>query len=354
MTGTRMISQSSEQIRVWRSVTIASAVITVAALSIEFRCLRAMSHHGTTVFTWELARTSERARSILQSWGPAGRSAAITASWIDFGFIAGYTGIIVGLSRWLAAASRPTSPAARRGYAAAAWPGIAAGLANVVAKIVQLLVADGHTSPSLLAVGYATAVANYMFVAGALAAVLSTALIAAPTGHGTALMAHSHDRAPACGHVAGWLRRTLRSLPVSKSASPASDIDSAPASSDQWSDSDGGRSYLRTLPVLSGTGMSFEIERALADPVSLFVAWLQQAIAAGVSEPHAMTISTIDEQGMPRARVLILKAVDDAGWHFAVSSVRQKGRDLAAHPVAALTFYWPALVRQVRYRFRRQ
>ena len=61
-----------------------------------------------------------------------------------------------------------------------------------------------------------------------------------------------------------------------------------------------------------------------------------------------MTISTVDAQGMPRARVLILKAVDDTGWHFAVSSVSQKGRDLAAHPVAACAFYWPALVRQVR------
>lgn len=46
--------------------------------------------------------------------------------------------------------------------------------------------------------------------------------------------------------------------------------------------------------------------------------------------------------------MLIVKAVDAAGWHFAVSSVSQKGRDLAAHPSAALTFYWPALVRQVR------
>lgn len=61
-----------------------------------------------------------------------------------------------------------------------------------------------------------------------------------------------------------------------------------------------------------------------------------------------MTLSTVDAQGMPRAPVLIVKAVDDRGWHFAVSSISQKGRDLAAHSVAALTFYWPALVRQVR------
>jgi len=119
-------------------------------------------------------------------------------------------------------------------------------------------------------------------------------------------------------------------------------------SSNLWSDDDGGRSYLRALPVLSGTGSGFDIDKAPANPGSLFAAWLQQAVDAGVPEPHAMTISTVDAQGMPRARVLILKAVDDAGWHFAVSSVSQKGRDLDAHPTAALTFYWPALVRQVR------
>lgn len=61
-----------------------------------------------------------------------------------------------------------------------------------------------------------------------------------------------------------------------------------------------------------------------------------------------MTISTVDRDGLPRARVLILKAVDQDGWHFAVNTVSQKGRDLDANPVAALTFYWPALVRQVR------
>lgn len=115
-----------------------------------------------------------------------------------------------------------------------------------------------------------------------------------------------------------------------------------------WSDDDGGRAYLRTLPVLSGAGPNFDTDAAPADPVALFVTWLQQAVAAGVPEPHAMTISTIDVQGVPRARVLILKAVDNVGWHFAVSSVSQKGRDLDAHSAAALTFYWPAMVHQVR------
>lgn len=116
----------------------------------------------------------------------------------------------------------------------------------------------------------------------------------------------------------------------------------------RWSDDDGGRSYLRALPVLGGASPGLAVDTDPADPVALFVTWLQQAVEEGVPEPHAVTLSTVDMQGMPRARVLILKAVDEHGWHFAVSSVSQKGRDLASHPVAALTFYWPALVRQVR------
>ena len=100
--------------------------------------------------------------------------------------------------------------------------------------------------------------------------------------------------------------------------------------------------------MLAGASPEPDVSAVPVGPVSLFVTWLRQAVAAGVPEPHAMTLSTVDAHGMPRGRVLILKAVDEHGWHFAVSSVSQKGRDLAVNPVAALTFYWPALVRQVR------
>lgn len=100
--------------------------------------------------------------------------------------------------------------------------------------------------------------------------------------------------------------------------------------------------------MLTGKGPGFDTNAVPADPVSLFITWLKDAVNVGVSEPHAMTLSTVDAQGSPRARVLILKAVDTRGWHFAVNSVSQKGHDLSANPSAALTFYWPALVRQVR------
>ncbi|KAJ5929806.1 pyridoxamine 5'-phosphate oxidase [Penicillium verhagenii] len=65
-------------------------------------------------------------------------------------------------------------------------------------------------------------------------------------------------------------------------------------------------------------------------------------------EPHAMTLSTVDENGYPDARVLILKNVDDRGWHFAVKADSPKGKQLQKNGRAALTFYWPQVARQVR------
>ncbi|MFT4199580.1 pyridoxal 5'-phosphate synthase [Gordonia sp. (in: high G+C Gram-positive bacteria)] len=118
-------------------------------------------------------------------------------------------------------------------------------------------------------------------------------------------------------------------------------------SAQSWRE-DGGRSLLRSLPVLRGTPPGFDPDRAPGDPVDLFAEWLSAAVAAGVPEPHAMTLSTIGPDGGPSSRMLIVKAVDAAGWHFAVNARSPKGGDLAADPRAALTFYWPALVRQIR------
>lgn len=110
----------------------------------------------------------------------------------------------------------------------------------------------------------------------------------------------------------------------------------------------GVRQLLRELPVLKGEAPPFDTSAAPDDPTELFVEWLRTAIESGVGEPHAMTLSTVTEQGIPSARVLILKDLDSAGWHFAVHGESRKGRELAARPVASLTFYWPQLARQVR------
>jgi pyridoxamine 5'-phosphate oxidase len=110
------------------------------------------------------------------------------------------------------------------------------------------------------------------------------------------------------------------------------------------------RQYLRDLPVFDGDLPGFEPGNTPADPVTCFQGWLVAAVAAGVREPHAMTLSTIGEDGIPSARVLLLKNVDADGWQFAVHGASPKGRELAENGVAALTFYWPDLARQVRVR----
>ena len=108
------------------------------------------------------------------------------------------------------------------------------------------------------------------------------------------------------------------------------------------------RLLLRQLPSLAGPLPDFDPATAADTPQAQFVAWLQDAIGAGILEPHAMTLGSVDADGRPDARVLILKDLDARGWHFATSRYSPKGRQLAACPNVTLTFYWPALGRQIR------
>lgn len=112
------------------------------------------------------------------------------------------------------------------------------------------------------------------------------------------------------------------------------------------------RDQLRELKSLAGPFEPFDLDAAPSTPTVLFQSWLTAAIAAGLREPHAMTLSTVDADGNPDARVLILKDLDARGWHFAISRGSPKGRQIAHHPQVALTFYWQALGRQVRIRGR--
>lgn len=83
------------------------------------------------------------------------------------------------------------------------------------------------------------------------------------------------------------------------------------------------------------------------DPRSLVVDWLIDAIDAGVAQPQAMVLSTVDTAGGAAARVVLLKDVDDAFW-FASSSLSPKGRQIGADPRVALTFSWSERGRQIR------
>ena len=76
--------------------------------------------------------------------------------------------------------------------------------------------------------------------------------------------------------------------------------------------------------------------------------WLNEAMAAKVNEPTAMNVATVDANGLPSARIVLLKEVNAAGLVFFSNYHSRKGRALAAHPYAAATFFWPELERQVR------
>lgn len=108
------------------------------------------------------------------------------------------------------------------------------------------------------------------------------------------------------------------------------------------------RSELRQLKSLAGPFPDFDPEAVPACPEALFAAWLSDAIAAGIPEPHAMALSTVDVRGAPDTRMLILKGLDERGWAFATSSQGPKAQHIATNRQVALTFYWRELGRQVR------
>jgi pyridoxamine 5'-phosphate oxidase len=84
------------------------------------------------------------------------------------------------------------------------------------------------------------------------------------------------------------------------------------------------------------------------DPFRQFRTWLDEAITAGAHEPNAMTLATASKDGVPSARIVLLKDVDHAGLSFFTNYQSHKGRDLESNPVACVNFYWPELERQVR------
>ena len=84
------------------------------------------------------------------------------------------------------------------------------------------------------------------------------------------------------------------------------------------------------------------------DPLALFDAWLEKAIDVCPDDPTAMVLSTVDSAGWPHSRVVLLKQRNDAGFSFFTNYDSEKGQQLAQNNKACMTFFWPALSRQVR------
>jgi pyridoxamine 5'-phosphate oxidase len=93
------------------------------------------------------------------------------------------------------------------------------------------------------------------------------------------------------------------------------------------------------LPLLTDT-----------DPIALFETWLAEAVRREPNDANAMTLATVDADGAPDARMVLLKGVDARGFVFFTNTESAKGDQLAAHPSAALMFHWKSLRRQVRVR----
>ena len=85
-----------------------------------------------------------------------------------------------------------------------------------------------------------------------------------------------------------------------------------------------------------------------ADPLRQFQHWFDQALAAELPEPNAMTLATVGPEGRPSTRIVLIKGMDARGLVWYTNYASRKGRELAQHPFAALQFHWVELERVVR------
>lgn len=105
------------------------------------------------------------------------------------------------------------------------------------------------------------------------------------------------------------------------------------------------------MPVSTLTDRLFnDADKAEVDPFSLFEDWFAAARESEPNDPHAMALATVDADGLPDARMMLLNARDHRGFCFFTNFESAKGAQLLAHPKAALLFHWKLLRRQVRVR----
>ena len=84
------------------------------------------------------------------------------------------------------------------------------------------------------------------------------------------------------------------------------------------------------------------------DPLKQFLEWYQAYTETGAKDPNAFTLSTVNSEGQPSARVLLLKGVDKGGFEFYTNYQSDKAQEIENNPKVALSFFWPSLERQIR------
>jgi pyridoxamine 5'-phosphate oxidase len=103
-------------------------------------------------------------------------------------------------------------------------------------------------------------------------------------------------------------------------------------------------------PIDRTAGLTVGDFTAADEPLRLFAEWLEEATRTEPNDPNAMSVATVDADGLPDVRMVLLKGFDDKGAVFYTNMESQKGQELAAAPKAALLFHWKSLRRQVRLR----
>jgi pyridoxamine 5'-phosphate oxidase len=103
-------------------------------------------------------------------------------------------------------------------------------------------------------------------------------------------------------------------------------------------------------PIDRTTGLTVGDFTAAAEPIRLFAEWLEEATKSEPNDPNAMSVATVDADGLPDVRMVLLKGFDPQGAVFYTNMESQKAKELAAVPKAALLFHWKSLRRQVRLR----
>lgn len=96
------------------------------------------------------------------------------------------------------------------------------------------------------------------------------------------------------------------------------------------------------------TASSLSENSTKANPIKQFEVWFNEAQEANVPEPNAMTLATATHDGRPSARIVLLKGFYEEGFIFYTNYLSRKGKEITKNPIAALTFFWPGMERQVR------
>jgi pyridoxamine 5'-phosphate oxidase len=105
-----------------------------------------------------------------------------------------------------------------------------------------------------------------------------------------------------------------------------------------------------TVPIEHPSWLTTGDFTEAGEPFRLFTAWLEEAAKKEISDPNAMALATVDADGLPNVRMVLMKGLDERGFVFYTNTTSRKGRELEGQPKAALLFHWKSLTRQVRVR----